>query len=83
MKLAPLALVLILAGCVGMKTTTQEVPVAVPCNPPVVEEPALPIDGLSPDASIFDHVRALWASLKLQAGYAEQLKAASDSCRDK
>jgi hypothetical protein len=72
---------LAIGGCAHM-TETVNVPVPVPCNPPKVEKPALPVDSLPQGSDIFSQVRALWATVETLEGYADQLTAALDACRD-
>jgi len=72
----------LLGGCAAVGTTTTiEVPIPVPCEPPEVAAPALPIDSLSPEADIFEHVRALWATVERMEGYESELRTAVDACR--
>jgi hypothetical protein len=67
-----------------MMTETVEVPIPVPCNPPQVDPPAKPIDGLDPAAmTIFESTRALWATVEALEGHAEQLRVSVDACRSR
>lgn len=77
------AAALLLAGCAtsGVTTTTIEVPVPVFCDPPEVPAPAVPADALGPGADMFEHARALWASVERLEGHAAELRAALDACR--
>ncbi len=78
---APLAMILILAGC-GTLPRTVEVPVAVPCTaPPEVTRPHLAIRNLRTDSPPADVVRAYAESLEAVAGYAEQLETILDGYR--
>ena len=79
------ALAVALSGCAApaSTTTTVEVPIPVPCNPPEPAPPSIPVSGLGPDADIFEHVRALWATVERMEGYEAELRAAADSCRGK
>lgn len=74
----------LLSGCALLNGTTTrvEVPIPVPCNPPAIEAPARPIDGLTPEANEFEYVRALWATLETLEGYTQHLEVAVDACRD-
>lgn len=80
-SLAGLALVYILAGCATVRTERVNVPVPVPCNPPVVASPPLAVDGLDAQADIFEYTRALWASVEQLESHADQLQAALEACR--
>ena len=75
---------LLSAGCasLGQETVRVEVPVAVPCNPPAVEEPTYPIDSIAPTADAFEYVRALWATVEMYEAYVLQLRAATELCRN-
>ena len=74
---------LAMVGCAvtANPTTTVEVPIGIPCDPPEVIAPTLPIDALDPEADTFEHVRALWASIERMEGYEIELRAAIDACR--
>lgn len=81
--LAIATIVLALAGCAAQtaSTVTVEVPIPVPCEIPEIAAPALPVDSLGPEADIFDHVRALWATVERMEGYEAELREAINACR--
>ena len=78
-----LAFALCFLAATGCATTTHtvSVPVPVPCDPPKVDKPTLPIDALPTGSTIFDQVKALWATVETLEAYAGQLNVAIDACR--
>jgi hypothetical protein len=82
--LAALTALTLTAGCasLGQDTVRVEVPVAVPCNPPLVEEPTYPVDALATGASAYEYARAMWATIEMYEAYVLQLRAASELCRN-
>ena len=62
---------------------TIKVPVSVPCDPPTVDRPALPVDALTGSEDVFQVARALWATDELREGYEVRLRASVDGCRSR
>lgn len=57
-------------------------PVSVPCRVALPERPVWELDRTSPDASLFDLVRAVMIELKQRQQYQILLEAAARSCSD-
>ena len=77
-------LCLLLSGCSAQpiyKPVTVEVPVAVPCQPPVVTHPVWPTQSLSKQSALLEQVKAFLAENELRQGYEGQLEAALQACR--
>lgn len=75
----------LLTGCGSSglaRPVTLDVPVAVPCQPPVVTHPVWPTQDLTAASSMLDQVRALLAENELRQAYEVQLEAVSQACRD-
>ena len=75
---------LLLAGCSAQpiyKPVTVEVPVFVPCQPPIVAHAVWPTQSLSGQSALFEQVKALLAENELRQGYEVQLEAALQACR--
>ncbi|CDF86320.1 hypothetical protein PKB_5007 [Pseudomonas knackmussii B13] len=75
-----------LAGCAGQvepepRTVRVEVPVAVPCRAPAVEEPSWATAMLKKGDSLQVKVRALLAERQQRLGYEAQLRAAVLACQ--
>lgn len=75
-----------LAGCAGQvepepRTVRVEVPVAVPCRVPVVQEPTWATVSLQKGDSLQVKVRALLAERQQHLGYEAQLRAAVMACQ--
>ncbi|MCJ1887434.1 hypothetical protein LNN38_21415 [Pseudomonas sp. LA21] len=75
-----------LAGCAGQvepepRTVRVEVPVAVPCRAPEVQEPAWATAVLQKGDSLQTKVRALLAELEQRKGYEVQLRTAVQACQ--
>ncbi|XEG75768.1 hypothetical protein QA447_03595 [Pseudomonas sp. abacavir_1] len=75
-----------LAGCAGQvepepRTVRVEVPVAVPCRAPAVQEPTWATASLQKDDSLQTKVRALLAERQQRIGFEKLLLAAISSCR--
>lgn len=75
-----------LAGCAGQvepepRTVRVEVPVAVPCRVPAVQEPTWATASLQKGDSLQTKVRALMAERQQRLGYEVLLQAAIDACR--
>ncbi len=81
-----LVLPIALAGCAGQvepepRTVRVEVPVAVPCRAPDVQEPTWATASLQKDDSLQSKVRALLAELEQRRGFEVQLRAAIQACQ--
>ncbi|QIE89439.1 hypothetical protein [Pseudomonas nitroreducens] len=81
-----LVLVVALAGCAGQvepepRTVRVEVPVAVPCRAPAVQEPTWATASLQKGDSLQVKVRALLAELEQRIGYEKKLEAAVQVCQ--
>lgn len=72
--------VLFLAGCAHRLPERVLVPIEVPCNVDVPQEPVWATKSLPADADIFDQVRALLAERRQRIGYEKLLRAAVASC---
>lgn len=75
-----------LAGCAGQvepepRTVRVEVPVAVPCRAPAVQEPTWATASLQKGDSLQTKVRALLAERQQHLGYEAQLRAAVQACQ--
>jgi len=75
-----------LAGCAGRndaepRTVRVDVPMAVPCRAPAVQEPAWSTASLQKGGSLQTKVRALLAERRQRIGYELLLVAALDACR--
>lgn len=86
MKWLVVGMVFALAGCAGQvepepRTVRVEVPVAVPCRAPAVQEPAWATASLQKDDSLQTKVRALLAERRQRIGYELLLVGALDVCR--
>lgn len=69
---------LVLTGCAPHYTPVRvEVPVAVPCRAPAVNEPTMP----PPGETLFDKVKSLLAEIELRKGYEAELRASVDACQ--
>lgn len=82
--LAAAVALLVLSGCATTQPgdpITVRVPVPVPCDPPAVQRPAMPVDSLAPGSDVFQVARAHWAEREIREGYETQLRAAVDGCR--
>lgn len=72
----------LLTGCAILTRTERiEVPLVVPCDPPGLQAPSRPIDGVNGQADVFEHIRALWATVEVLEGYVGHLEAAVGACR--
>lgn len=67
-----------LGGCANEKVVRVEVPIAVPCHTPAVEEPVYP--KAAENAGIFERVKVALAELELRKGYEARLRAAKSAC---
>jgi len=81
-----LGVVFALAGCAGRqeaepRTVRVEVPVAVPCRVPAVQEPTWATASLQKGDSLQAKVRALLAERQQHLGYEAQLRAAVMACQ--
>lgn len=86
MKWLVVGMVFALAGCVGRqdaepRTVRVEVPVAVPCRSPAVQEPTWATASLQKGDSLQVKVRALLAERQQHLGYEAQLRAAVMACQ--
>lgn len=86
MKWLMLGVVVALVGCAGQvepepRTVRVEIPVAVPCRVPAVQEPAWATAMLKKGDSLQVKVRALLAERQQREGYEALLLAAIDACR--
>lgn len=83
MALAPIVVALLVSGCAKPPATVRvEVPVPVYCEPPdVPPAPALPIDSLSSSPTVFEVMRATFASIGLLEAHNRILRAVVDACR--
>lgn len=75
-----------LAGCAGRqeaepRTVRVEVPVAVPCRAPSVDEPSWATASLQKGDSLQTKVRAILAERQQHLGYEAQLRAAVQACQ--
>lgn len=73
-----------LAGCSTSsvyKPVTIEVPVAVPCQTPVISHPVWPTEDLTDKSTLFEQVRALLAERELRQSYETKMEAAVSACR--
>lgn len=79
----PILLLLLLAGCAAspQTTTTVQVPIAVPCAISPVPKPAYALDSLPASATLFEQVRAIWATIEEMGAYELLLEAAVASCQ--
>lgn len=76
---------LLLAGCATkpppqIQYVRVEVPVQVPCRPPLVSSPAWATTGLRETDSLEVKVRALLAERRQRIGYEKELMASADFC---
>jgi len=81
-----IAVLVALAGCAGQvepepRTVRVEVPVAVPCRAPAVQEPTWATASLQKGDSLQTKVRALLAERQQHLGYEAQLRAAVMACQ--
>ncbi|SDI07425.1 hypothetical protein [Pseudomonas panipatensis] len=81
-----LGMVFALAGCVARqeaepRTVRVEVPVAVPCRTPAVQEPAWATAMLKKGDTLQVKVRALLAERQQHLGYEAQLVTAVQACQ--
>lgn len=86
MRMLLVGLIVALAGCAGQvepepRAVRVEVPVAVPCRAPEVQEPAWATATLRPSDDLQAKVRALLAERRQRMGYEEQLRAAVEACQ--
>lgn len=86
MKWLVMGMLVALAGCAGRqeaepRTVRVEVPVAVPCRAPAVQEPSWATASLQKGDSLQVKVRALLAERQQHLGYELLLLAALDACR--
>ncbi|MDF3842722.1 hypothetical protein P3W55_13480 [Pseudomonas citronellolis] len=86
MKWLVMGVLVALAGCAGqvepeLRTVRVEVPVAVPCRAPAVQEPTWATASLQKGDSLQTKVRALLAELEQRKGYEAQLRAAVMACQ--
>ncbi|UXJ53994.1 hypothetical protein [Pseudomonas citronellolis] len=86
MKWLVVGMVFALAGCAGRqdaepRTVRVDVPVAVPCRAPAVQEPAWSTASLQKGDSPQTKVRALLAERQQHLGYEAQLRAAVQTCQ--
>lgn len=79
---------LILVGCAATPIDSTkvvikyvDVPVPVPCNTPIPDEPEYNFPKLTTDASIFEKVKALLADRTLDKAYNLELTSALKSCK--
>ncbi|HBN9741059.1 TPA: hypothetical protein ACPWRH_004699 [Pseudomonas aeruginosa] len=75
-----------LTGCAGRqeaepRTLRVEVPVAVSCHAPAVEQPVWATAGLKKGDDLQTKVRALLAERRQRIGYEAQLLAANRACQ--
>nr|WP_256595879.1 hypothetical protein [Pseudomonas sp. RW407] len=80
------AVLVALAGCAGQvepesRTVRVEVPVAVPCRAPAVQEPTWATASLQKGDTLQVKVRALLAERLQRMGYEAQLRAAVQACQ--
>lgn len=78
--------VLVIAGCATnpeavVPPKEVKVPVAVPCETAIPQEPEFNFPKISEQDDIFVKVKALLADIKLHLAYEEQLLAALKSCK--
>jgi len=81
-----LGVVFALAGCAGRqdaepRTVRVDVPVAVPCRSPAVQEPVWSTAMLKKGDSLQTKVRALLAERQQHLGYEALLRAAVGACQ--
>ena len=86
MRLMILIFAVALAGCAGQvepepRTVRVEVPVAVPCRAPAVQEPTWATASLQKGDRLQTKVRALLAERQQHLGYEAQLRAAVQACQ--
>lgn len=86
MKALGMLLMVALAGCAARqvaepRTVRVEVPVAVPCKSPAVQEPTWATAMLQKGDSLEVKVRALLAERQQHLGYEAQLRAAVQACQ--
>lgn len=86
MKAWGVVLMAALAGCAARqeaepRTVRVEVPVAVPCKAPAVQEPTWATAMLQKGDSLEVKVRALLAERQQHLGYEAQLRAAVQACQ--
>jgi len=86
MKWLVMGMLVALAGCAAQqqaepRTVRVEVPVAIPCRAPAVQEPTWATASLRKGDSLQTKVRALLAELEQRKGYEAQLLAAVQSCQ--
>ena len=83
-----LLLVLLLAGCGTapipqpdiVRTVEVRVPVGIPCKVVLPPVPLWELDRISPDAPLFELVRAAVIELKQRQQYEALLRAVAESC---
>jgi hypothetical protein len=63
------------------KPVTVDVPVAVPCRTPAIRQPASPLRGVTPEAPLFDKVKAALIEIDLRKVYEAKLEAALTACQ--
>ena len=85
MKYVSLATLLLLAACSTpeplFKPTVVDMPVATPCQTPLVQKPPSPLQKLAPQASLFDKIKAALIELDIRKGYEAELEAALTACQ--
>lgn len=86
MKWLVMGMLVALAGCAGRqeaepRTVRVEVPVAVPCRAPAVQEPTWATASLQKGDTLQTKVRALLAERQQHLGYEAQLRAAVQACQ--
>jgi hypothetical protein len=82
MKNGLLIFLLLLAGCDTVVSEPQkvEVPVEVPCKPPVILHPTFPLKTIPVRANVFDKTKAALIEIDLREAYEHDLEAAIKSC---
>jgi len=81
-RLVPLALGLVLGGCVALAPAPHRVnvPVPVECREQVPNRPVMPTETLSPGVPTFELLRAALAEIDRREGYEIQLRVALQAC---
>jgi hypothetical protein len=79
------AVLLLLVSCAApmpvFKPVAVDIPVTVPCAAPAIEKPAEPLRLMTPQATLFDKVRAALIESDMRKAYETRLEAALAACQ--
>lgn len=79
------ALCLLLSSCASPKVFAPvevQIPISAPCTVEIPQEPNWNLAGTSPGAPLTEKLRNALADLELSKGYAAELRASIEACKD-